>query len=104
MIQVGVIWVGMILLKLNFRILAPVFFNFKNIIMPRVFERAVVSRVFPFNYFCTVPQRAPVGKISHPHGGGEKVESPLPSTLWFIASDVFRWIYPDAILTTPSYS
>ena len=76
--QVGGIWVGGIWLNLNFRILVPSFFNFKTILAPRVFGKAVVSSVF--KYCFTIPWRTPGGKIWYPCGRVEysKESSPLP--------------------------
>ena len=69
-IRVGVIRVGEI------RIFAPIFFNFKKNILPRVLENYVASRVF--TYFCIMPRKhAPVGEIQRPPNGVKDVEAPL---------------------------
>ena len=79
-IQVSIIRVGVILLKLNYRIFITIYFQLLNIIAPSVFEKAAVSRVF--TYRCTMPRRALVCKILHHAEGVKYVEATRPVTLW----------------------
>ena len=100
--QAGVIWVGVIGLNMNFRVFAPNLFNFKIILAPRVFEKAVAPSVF--TYCFTIPWRALVGDIQYPCDGFEDVESALTSTIWAVAYNGYRWVHTDTVITTPSDS
>ena len=96
----GVIWVNLIWDDV-IQFFAPILFNFKNMIAPRIFENAVASRVF--TYCCIMPQWCdPVGKIRCTLEG--EVESTLPGNLWVIASDGSLWVYPNVVITSPPRS
>ena len=100
LIREGVIWGGVIWLRLNFRIFALIFFNFKINIAPSVFENAFTSKVF--TYRCTMPwRRIPVGKIRRIPEIFKSVESPWPGTMWEVVSDESMWVHTKAVITTP---
>ena len=80
----------------------PIFFNFKNILAPSVFENAVTSIVF--DYLCTMSQRNHVGKILYPCDKVENVEAPPPGTLWGVVSNGSRWVHTNTAITTLSDS
>ena len=45
-------------------------------------------------------KRDPIGKIISPFDRVKHFESPLPGTLWAVASYVSRWVHPDSVITT----
>ena len=62
-VDVDVIWIDVIK---NYRIFAPNFFNFKNILALSIFENVVASKVLTFNFRCIMSQCAPIGDIWRP--------------------------------------
>ena len=75
------------------------FFNFKNILVPRVFEKSVDYMVC--TYGCYTPWIPPIREVWYPPEGVRYVESFCIGTLWEVASDGSRWVHPDAVNTTP---
>ena len=63
-VGVDVVWVDVIQI---YRIFAPNFFNFKNIIALSIFENAVVYRIFTLGFCCAMARRAPVWEIWRPY-------------------------------------
>ena len=94
-IRAGVIWVNVI------RIFAPIFFNLKIILAPRVFENYVAYRVF--NYWCIMQQRhAPVGKIRRP--SEKEFEALLTGNIWVVVSNGSQWVHTDTVIITSTES
>ena len=85
----------------NYRIIAPNFFNFKIILALSIFENAVASRVFDFNFRCAMPWRAPVGEILRTYERVKYIKSPLsgPVNLRDYASDGYWWVHTDVVIS-----
>ena len=93
----------MIILKLDFRIFSPIFFNFKNIITPIFFDNSVASRVFAYCF--TMPQwRTPIREIWRPPDVVEDVKSPRIGTMLEVDSNDSRWVHTNSVITTPPKS
>ena len=80
-------------LKLNFRIFAPIIYNFKKLIGLRFFEEAVAS--INFTYCFIMKQQDPVGGIRYSCKRVENSEAPL--------SGGFRWAHTNGIIATPTH-
>ena len=115
MIRFGIIWINLIqvavdVIRINmiqiYIIFVPKIFNFKNILIPRVFENAFAFKVFTFNFRCTIPLSAPIFDIRCLPDGLKDVESPLSGTgnLWSLASGSSRWVHTDAVIAIPPKS
>ena len=78
-------------------------FNFKIILVLRILENVVASKVLNFTFCFTMPWSAPVGDIRRPYDRVEDVEAPLPGTgnLWDYASDGFRLIHTSTVICIP---
>ena len=97
------IWVGIIQLKLNFRIFAPTFFIFKKLLAPRVFKNTIASRVSTYHW--TMPWWwATVGDIRNTPEGVKNVKAYWTYKMWEVDFDGYRWVHPDAVSITPPNS
>ena len=76
-------------MKLNFKKFALITLNLKNILADRV-----------FTYCFIIPYQSPVGEIIYPSDGVKYVKAPLSRSLWVIASNGYRWVHTDGIITT----
>ena len=57
-----------------------------------------------FTYWIIMTRRSPVGKIVYPSNIVKYVESPLPGSLWAVASSGYSWVHPYGVITTSPYS
>ena len=87
-IRVGVDMIKIDLIQ-NYRIFAPIFFNFEIIIALSIFENDVVSRVFNAGFYCAMPRIAPVIEIRRP----SVKESKTPDVSWWDLSPLLRTIF-----------
>ena len=107
LIWVGVIWINVNRFRIfvipNFRTFVPNFFNFKIIFALTIFENFVASKVFTFNFRCTMPWQSPVGKAQNPDYQVEDVEAPItgPGNIW--AWDYYGswWVHPNFVIRVP---
>ena len=74
-------------------------FNLKNILAPSVFEKDVMSRVF--SYICKMPQYAFLEKYKILVRELNIPKPPQTGTLSAVTFDSSRWVYPNAVMTTP---
>ena len=96
--QVGVNRVRVNRLMLNFRMFAPVIFNFKTISASSVFGKFFVSSFF--TYIFIIPCKFTVCKIRYPIDISKDVKAPLPSNLWSVTSNGSMWVHPNYVITT----
>ena len=103
----GLVWIGMILINVNrvgifvipnFRIFAPKSLIFQIIFALRIFKMLVASKVFTFNFFCSMTRIAPSDESWSP---SEKVEFVVVSCNvipWDHGHDGSLWVHSSALI------
>ena len=94
--------------------------NFKTVLALGIFENAIVSRVFTFNFRCAMPRCAPAGEILFLFVEVDEAPNVYwwnsittiilefnssttlhTGNLWYYASDGSWWVHKDAVIHVP---